>query len=120
MGSIPRLFIAGLIAGHITGCGLLYTNVTRPLTDNMDGNQICDDVCGSATHEFRYPFATLGPRIQWANHAIGDAAKRHGLERVNYADIHTTSIILGLWKRVTVQVYGKPAVVKIKPAEVTQ
>jgi len=43
----------------------------------------------------------------WSSRAIGDAAKQRGLTEFYYADLHTFSILRGLWEEKTVEVYGR-------------
>ncbi|MCB0334856.1 MAG: hypothetical protein KDD62_01080 [Bdellovibrionales bacterium] len=43
---------------------------------------------------------------EWRSRAIGDAAKVNGLDEIYYADLKKMSILGGLYKRETVQVWG--------------
>ena len=47
--------------------------------------------------------------IMWDDNAIGEIAKRGGIETIHYADLETRRYILGLWTRHTVHVYGTAA-----------
>ncbi len=47
--------------------------------------------------------------ILWDDNAIGEIAKRGGIETIHYADLETRSYILGFWTRHTVHVYGTAA-----------
>ena len=49
----------------------------------------------------------LGLSAEWNSRAIGDAARRAGLTQIYFADMHTFSILGGIWKKQTVQVWGK-------------
>ena len=44
--------------------------------------------------------------VMWDSNAIGDIAKKHGIETIYYADIETLSV-LTIWNQYTVHVYGK-------------
>lgn len=60
------------------------------------------------TQTLKEPLSGAGIQVEWASRGIGDIAKTNELANVHYADLHTVSILGGLWKRVRVEVYGSP------------
>ena len=94
---------------QLTGCvkGLLYTDVTLPMTENMHNTPITITKARSSRSAIQEPLTGAGLKAEWANYAIGKTAKNNGIKTINYADLHTKSILFGLWEAKTVQVYGE-------------
>jgi hypothetical protein len=102
---------AGLLLGVclITGCstpGLLYTNITLPLTVDMNSTQRAPDSTATIQRIIREPLTGAGIRAEWSNKAPGDSARIGGLEQVSYADVHSNSVLAGIWQSTTILVYG--------------
>ena len=94
-------------ACFITACstpGLLYTNITLPLTLDMNDTQRAPDSAGAIQRIIREPIA--GIRAEWSNDAPGDSARIGGLGQVSYADVRSNSLLGGLWGSTTILVYG--------------
>ncbi|MCB0324963.1 MAG: hypothetical protein KDD69_15375 [Bdellovibrionales bacterium] len=95
----------------LQGCvyGILYTDVTRPLTRNMDvtPNPETKLVGKSRLNRLSEPLSGLDIRVELASNAIGDAAKQAGMQKIYYADLRQQSVLLGIWQRTTVIVYGE-------------
>jgi hypothetical protein len=96
------------------GCmtGLIYTHTVVPLTTNFRGgtpvftgklNEGESDV-----KDLRIPWP-VSMDVRWHSNAIGDIAKREGIEEIYYADIEHLSVLFAIWRQDTVHVYGKPA-----------
>ena len=88
-----------------SGCvrGLIYTNVTRPLTIDYRDTPVVDGVNAKGdVKEIRYRFFELA----WDENAIGALAKQEGFREIDYADLQTFSI-LGIWTQHRVRVYDK-------------
>jgi len=60
-----------------------------------------------SSKQFKEPVSGLGLSAEWNSRAIGDAAKRFGLTKINFADMHTFSLFGGIWKKQTVHVWGE-------------
>jgi hypothetical protein len=94
-------------ACFITACstpGLLYTNITLPLTLDMNDTRRAPDSAGAIQRIIREPIA--GIRAEWSNNAPGDSARIGGLDQVSYADVRSNSLLGGLWGSTTILVYG--------------
>lgn len=92
----------------LAGCstpGLLYTDITLPLTKNMHETPVASDVAQGRQHTIRDPFA--GIRAEWSSYAPGDTAQDGGIEVVHYVDVRRQSVLGGLWGRTTAIVYGR-------------
>jgi hypothetical protein len=95
-GSIPHIH-------KFEGRGLLYTHRIKPLTRNhrpfeANGTSTAKGV----QKQLHVQYVT----ITWDSNAIGEIAKRAGIKTILYADIERESILLGLWRRTTVHIYG--------------
>lgn len=94
------------------GIGLLYTHTVHPLSLHRDPVAVVPTGAASGDMkeiQFRYV------SILWNDKAIGEIAKKGGIDTIHYADLETRSYVLGIWKRHTVRVYGTAS----KPPEPT-
>jgi len=83
--------------------GLLYTHTVRPLTSHREPVDVA--TYGSAKGNIKQiQFQQV--TIIWDDNAIGEIAKRGGIEKIHYADLETKSFLLNIWTRNTVHVYG--------------
>lgn len=101
----------------LCGCvsGRIYTHTWEPLTTNFDKTPVYQSN-GSGESDVRHlsiPTGYYSLDIVWHSNAIGDIAKRDGIEEICYADLESFSV-LGIWNQYTVHVYGKA---KPKPPE---
>lgn len=99
-----------LIALSTVGCayGFIYTDVTTPLTLNMNQAQTADNSGVSGYYSIQEPISGYGVKVEWASHGIGDIAKNYNINTVHYADIRHRSLLGGLWQKKEVIVYGQP------------
>lgn len=97
------LLPAVLLAGCTTP-GFLYTDITQPLTRDMDQTPRAESVASNGARAFREPFTRV--RAEWSGYGLGKAAREGGIDVVHYADIRRQSILGGLFSRTTIEVYG--------------
>jgi TRL (tRNA-associated locus)-like protein len=92
--------LLGLSSG---GCitGLIYSHVTVPLDVNLDRTPVREESSRESWNTLRYYL-----QFDWGSDGIGDVAKRHGFERIDYADLETVSV-LGVWSQHWAVVYGQ-------------
>jgi len=97
------LFAAALFL-LLNGCvvGLIYTHVIEPLDVNADRTEIVPGSGEGDVKQIRYSLVD----VSWNSNAIGDIARREGIETVYYADLETLSVLLGIWRQRTVHIYG--------------
>lgn len=86
--------------------GLLYTHTVRPLSRHRDPVSVAP--MGAASGNMKQ-IQLQYVSIQWDDNAIGEIAKKGGIETIHYADLETRSYLLGLWTRHTVRVHGSAA-----------
>jgi hypothetical protein len=88
--------------------GLLYTDVTRPLTLDMQDTVLSAGIAVGIQNAFREPITRAGLTAEWNSGAPGQAARAGGLEAMHYADVRRQSLLGGLWGRTTIVMYGDP------------
>ena len=105
----------GLLAGLLPlgGCisGLIYTHTYMPLTTNLHETPVFRDreeTGSSDVRDLHIPWP-VSMEVMWHTNAIGDIAKREGIEEIYYADIEHFAVLFNIWRQDTVHVYGRPA-----------
>ena len=103
-----------LLALGAAGCGggsplkgLIYTHVKLPLTPNLNRTPfpLSAPVSGRII-QVKEPFSGYGIYARVNSNAIGDIARKHGINTVYFADQEIFSL-LGIWKTTHVHVYGQ-------------
>jgi hypothetical protein len=121
MGTDIRCAVAAATAAVLTGgCsspGLLYTDVTRPLTLDMRETILTPDFALGTQNVIREPLTRAGLTAEWASQAPGLAARANGLDAINYADIRRQSVLGGLWARTMIVIYGTRAAEPVATAQ---
>lgn len=88
--------------------GVLYTDITVPLTTNMQNTPVGTREAGqSSTTHIRLPIPRYRVGAEWSSRAIGDAAKKAGLRKVYYADLQTYSLFFGTYRKEVLHVWGE-------------
>lgn len=107
-----RISIILLLIGMGAVCsacspGFIYTNITVPLTEDMDHTPRGTRLAALDTKQLKEPITRFNLSAQWDSRAIGDAAREAGLSTIYYADMKTISILGGVWKQEIVRVWGE-------------
>ena len=112
----PRCILTAVALGLLLGAagcggpplrGLIYTHVRLPLTPNLDRTPFPSPVPSSGKIiQVKEPFSGYGIYARVNSNAIGDIARKHGVDTVYFADQEIFSL-LGIWKTTQVHVYGK-------------
>ncbi|MBW2330744.1 MAG: hypothetical protein JRF30_07430 [Deltaproteobacteria bacterium] len=90
-----------VIVLSLTGCGYIYTHTIEPFDVNLDRTPfVVDSEEGDIKHFHYYV------DVVWDSNAIGDIAKREGIDAVYFVDLEVLKV-LGIWKQYTVHIYGK-------------
>ena len=115
MRSVAILALVGVLIATSCGCttfrtpvkpptGLLFTQVSAPLSVNFDKTPVCTKQGMAKTFYFHDPILT-GMNFAWGRAGIYEAAKAAGLETVEYADYRYT-MIFGIFGTFEVTAYG--------------
>lgn len=92
--------VAPLLAGCAGTFGLIYSHTRQPLTTDFHRTPASTQTASGDTKQIDYYV-----RVLWSGNAIGDIARQHGFETVNYADLETLRV-LGVWTQQWAHVYG--------------
>lgn len=87
-----------------TGCsprGFLFTKTTMPLDTNLSQTP-----CGLRQGKGNIKHFHYYVDIKWSSNAIGNIARKNGIETVYFADIETLSIF-GIWNQHIINIYGE-------------
>ena len=108
---MKQILAAWAIGLLLTGCGrfprgLLYTDYIEPLCQNIRGKELGEKIVAGSTKGIEIPLTRLNLSTEWSSRAIGDVAKKHGIETVNGCDIRREYYVLGIWRREELLVYG--------------
>ena len=92
-----------------TGCsspGILYTNITRPYTTNLNNSPVGSKICRVNAHRLKEPISRVGVSGEWSSKIINNAMQEAGMTKCYYVDVKTLSLLLGTYKRTTLILYG--------------
>lgn len=92
--------LALAFSGCVSPYGLVYTHTYEPLSTDFHSTPVVTDQEAGDVKEISYYV-----RVLWSGNAIGDIAREHGFETVNYADLETLRV-LGVWTQRWAHVYG--------------
>ena len=89
----------------LQGClygGAIYQDTTTPLDVNLNNTDVHKEDETGDTKRLRIYYMDF----TWDSNAIGEIAKKSGMQRVFYADKRVLNI-LGIWRQEFVTIYGK-------------
>lgn len=92
--------LAPAVSGCVAPYGLIYTHTYEPLSTDFHSTPVATDQESGDVKELSYYV-----RVLWSGNAIGEIAREHGFDTVNYADLETLSV-LGIWTQRWAHVYG--------------
>ena len=106
---MQRLVVLIFLALSLSGCvyGAVYSSTRQPLVTNMRETPKGVLRGQAGTCLLSIPVSAAQLSVGWDSRAIGDAARKAGMTEIYYADLHTRSVLLGLWEQETVEVYGR-------------
>ncbi len=88
--SILAIIMFMMGCGHISPKGAFYTHITTPLDVNLSQTPQETARGDGAIKHFSYRV-----HVMWDSNAIGDIAKRNGLETIYFADLETLRVLSG-------------------------
>ena len=100
------LLIFGLGGCSMSGPGRLYSNVTLPYTRDFKNTRMGTKSCVLRSHHLKEPVSGYGVSVEWSADRIQAAAEREGITRISCIDIQTISLVLGIYSRRKLIVYG--------------
>src|SRR5262245_13950380 len=103
---VPMRAVAALLgftAAGLCACapfGLIYTHTVEPLSTDFHVTPVVDQTAAGDVKEIQYYV-----RVLWSENGIGAVAKKHGFDKVYYAD-HETLSVFGIWVQEWAHIYG--------------
>ena len=96
----------------LSGCGVisrgvLYTDTIQPLCKDARGTELGSKRASGSSKKIEIPTTRVDIGAEWDSRAIGDIAKQHGISTVYTCDRRRQSVLLGLWRRDEVSIYGE-------------
>jgi hypothetical protein len=93
----------------LSGCapfGAIYSDTVVPYSTRYKETPIGTKRCEINTHQVKEPFSGYSIYAEWTTSDILNEAKKAGINEIHYMDLRTLSILLGIYKRETLIVYG--------------
>jgi hypothetical protein len=100
------LIVSCLGCGVITR-GLLYTDTIQPLCVDARGTSLGTRSAAGSSKRVEIPTTQVDISAEWDSRAIGDIAREHGITTVYGCDSRRQSVLLGLWRKDEVIIYGE-------------
>jgi hypothetical protein len=102
------LFFTSLSAcANVRPIGIIYSNLRMPLTTDLHNTPVpVNPPNDGRTLEIREPITGVGLYAQVDSNAIGDIARKNGMQSLYFADQRYFSI-LGIWTTVKTVLYGE-------------
>ncbi len=90
----------------LSGCGLLYTNQIEPYSGKFDRTPVGTKRCVITSHQIKEPVTGASIYVEWTSSFILSEARKAGIKDIYYMDKKTLSVLLGIYKRESLIVYG--------------
>ena len=108
----PTALCLGVLTGVLmimAGCsvpGRLFTNVTEPFSLDFNHTPLGTKTCVIKNYRLKEPVSRFNVSAEWSRGEIAAAARKAGIRRIYYMDVHTLSVLMGLYRRKELIVYG--------------
>jgi hypothetical protein len=96
----------------ISGCGVIsrgviYTDTIQPLCRDLRGTSLGTRSASGSSKRIEIPTSRIDLSAEWDTRAIGDIAESNGITVVHGCDSRRQSVLLGLWRKDSVIIYGE-------------
>jgi hypothetical protein len=89
-----------------SGRGLLYTQVVSPYLTEYHDTPVGSKSCRVREHTLREPVTGYNLSVAFSLPVLQRAARQAGLTQLYYVDEETLSVLLGIYERKTLILYG--------------
>jgi len=89
--------------------GYLYTNTRVPYSIDLNNTPVSELNGQSSVLRIKEPLTSLGLYTELSSNAIGDIARKNGMQKVYFADLETFSLF-SIWRTQTLVIYGEKTV----------
>lgn len=86
--------------------GRLYTNKVIPFSENFHDTPKGSKVCYVKDFKVKEPISGYNISAEWTTSAVIEEARKAGIEKIHYADLKIFSVLLGIYSKKTLIVYG--------------
>jgi hypothetical protein len=100
------LLLALLLAGCGLPRGLIYSNTTVPYSSEFSETPVGTKHCVIRSHQIKEPVTGRSIYAEWSADLILREAQKAGVKEIYYMDKRTLSILVGIYKRESLLVYG--------------
>ena len=104
-----RMLVALLLSLATAGCvgqGLIYTRTVSPYSLDFDRTPIGSKTCRVNEYSFKEPVSGAGVSVIFTSRVVEDAAREAGMTNFYCADVDTFSVLLGIYEKKTLVLYG--------------
>ncbi|MEY4668278.1 MAG: hypothetical protein RL518_977 [Pseudomonadota bacterium] len=108
MGKIVSIVACLALSGcGVISRGIIYTDTTQPLCKDARGTGFGSKTASGSSKRIEIPTTRVDIGAEWDSRAIGDIAKEHGISTVYACETRRQSVLLGIWRRDQVIIYGE-------------
>lgn len=86
--------------------GNIYTNVVQPYSTDFRDSPVGSRRCVLDEYQFREPVSGYGVSVEWTAGRVLAAARQAGISRISYTEMQTLSILMGIYRRQRLIIYG--------------
>jgi hypothetical protein len=109
--SIVCSLVVCMAASQLSGCGvisrgIIYTDTIQPLCKDLRGTTLGSKSASGSSKRIEIPTSRIDLSAEWDTRAIGDIARSNGITVVNGCDSRRQSVLLGMWRKDAVIIYG--------------
>jgi len=93
----------------LVGCtptGMIYSDTTRPYSRVFRETPVGTKRCVLHDHQIKEPVTGFNISAEWTAERIKNEAEMAGIKDIYYIDQRTFSILLGIYKRKSLIIYG--------------
>ena len=112
MSTAIKTALSLLAISLLAGCapslpsGLLYSDTTSPYSRKFDETPVGSKRCVIHDHQIREPVSGYNLYAEWTSAYILSEARKAGISNIHYMDKRTFSILLGIYRRESLIIYG--------------
>jgi hypothetical protein len=101
------LFLSAMMVMGCSARGLLYTSTTEPYSHDFRDTPVGEKCVFINSDRIKEPLTRVSLSGEWDNDKIMRVAREAGITELHYIDIKTLSIVLGIYRRQALILYGE-------------
>lgn len=90
----------------LSGCGLIYSNTVYPYSSKFNETPVGTKRCIINKYQIREPLSGYSLYAEWTANHIRKEAEKAGIKDIYYMDKKTLNILLGIYRRESLYIYG--------------